>query len=234
MLHRRMRSMRDGPRGSIQSAGARRNSGAPPQAGDRPAASDLEPGRHRRSHRDPAASDPASGACVLASLLRTGSERSTAAALAGRSAGPPREGVRRQGAVYRDAKGATIPSIQNTGGGMVQLKDFVKSTLIQIAQGVAEAQEEAAGLGAFVNPIRLAGTSGRWDRDTANVASTVEFDVAVQATEGTSTKSGIGVAVASLVLGTQVRADESAAATSRIKFSVDILLPPGRNPLPRG
>jgi len=59
------------------------------------------------------------------------------------------------------------------------------------------------------------------------LVQTVEFDVAVTATEGTDTKGGIGVVAGVFALGSQGQSSEEISAVSRIKFSVPITLPYG-------
>ncbi len=116
----------------------------------------------------------------------------------------------------------------------MELKQFVKEALVQVAQGVAEAQKELTGTDAKVNPamrsIALHGEKtlpifGTAEGDGSNPVHLVEFDVAVTAEEGTTTKGGIGVVAGMFTLGSQGQSDKSNAAISRIKFRVPLMLP---------
>jgi hypothetical protein len=120
----------------------------------------------------------------------------------------------------------------------VELKSFVAETLSQIIEGIKEAQQRAQqGAGGVVNP-----PVGRMDRQLlttnraffsqAGLAQFVDFDVAVTATEGTATKGGVGVMVAAITLGTSGQSTAENSATSRVKFSVPIALPPDAKQVP--
>jgi len=76
---------------------------------------------------------------------------------------------------------------------------------------------------ARINPH--ASGSGLRTNIEGNTIQMVEFDVAVQATEGDSTKRGVGVMVAAIGLGAQQQSDEGRSTTSRVKFSVPVVLP---------
>ena len=112
---------------------------------------------------------------------------------------------------------------------MLELKDFVRETLLQIAQGVAEAQRALTGTTAEVNPP----VSRRFDAKTSNYGDSqsgkpifsVEFDVAVTATEGTATKGGIGVVAGVLAVGSQGQSNAANSSVSHIKFMVPMALP---------
>jgi len=110
----------------------------------------------------------------------------------------------------------------------VELKDFVKESLVQIIGGVSEAQKEIAMLGCGeISPA----IGSKW-ADAGQVFSpngmpihNVSFDVAVGAKEKTGTKGTIGVMVSVLKLGAQGESQESSSNDSRIKFTVPITLP---------
>ena len=112
----------------------------------------------------------------------------------------------------------------------MELKTFVAETISQIVEGVAEAQERCKGRGALVNP-RVAGNYVQrdelWAGDGSAPAQFVEFDVALTATEGTGTKGGIGVIVGAFTLGSSGQSQAERSASSRVKFSVPLVLPEG-------
>ena len=86
--------------------------------------------------------------------------------------------------------------------------------------------------GASLNPRQKEWRYGEglyFDKATGAILSTIEFDIAVTANEGTKTKSGIGVAIASVVLGSQAESTKGNNHTSRIKFSLPVVLPSSSN-----
>jgi hypothetical protein len=116
----------------------------------------------------------------------------------------------------------------------MELKDFVAQSLTQIAQGVVEAQDNLAPLGAKANPrMRRLFTQGEKnyasigeaEGDGGNPVLMVSFDVAVTTTEGTKTQGRISVVTGILSLGSAGATDKGNAAASRIAFQVPLLLP---------
>lgn len=98
----------------------------------------------------------------------------------------------------------------------MKLQDFVSETLIEIVNGVKQAQVAVKGSKAEINPSRpIEGVKER----------PIEFDVAVTTIEGTETKGGVGIFVGPVGIGTQGRSDSSSSSVSRIKFSVPVKYP---------
>jgi len=64
-------------------------------------------------------------------------------------------------------------------------------------------------------------------------SSYIEFDVAVTVTEGAERKGGIGVAAGIFAIGGQGKTETQSGTVSRIKFSVPVMLPSGKNLRPR-
>ncbi len=105
----------------------------------------------------------------------------------------------------------------------MQLKEFISQTLAEIVEGVKDAQAktlDSENRGTYVNPF---------DKVT-NVPRSIDFDVAVTATEGTSTKGGIGVFMGAVGLGSQGQSEAHNTSLNRIRFSVSVLLPRGSPP----
>ena len=111
----------------------------------------------------------------------------------------------------------------------MNIEDFVRETLVQITNGVVQAQRQLDKSGALVNPhmrvILKEHSIGQAEMHAGEVVSLVEFDVAVRATEGKETKGGIGVVAGVISLGSAGKSDSSSGSESRIKFSVPLLLP---------
>jgi len=123
----------------------------------------------------------------------------------------------------------------------IQLQDFIRETLVQIANGINEANLTLANTNATVNPPfilsdpknpKLYGYLVDDPEDNAYESTRqhvdlIDFDVAVHASEGKQTKGGIGIAVATIGLGAGGRSDSSVSSESRIKFSIPMVLPHG-------
>jgi hypothetical protein len=106
----------------------------------------------------------------------------------------------------------------------MELKDFVRETLVQIISGVVEAQKTEL---VTDSPAAVA-PAGQGVQDEELLNRLVEFDVAVTTESGSQTKGGIGVFVGPVGLGSQGRSDASEALVNRIRFSIPIYLPAQR------
>jgi hypothetical protein len=106
----------------------------------------------------------------------------------------------------------------------VQLQDFITQSLVQIVQGVEAAADALKDSSAVISPVQRekAPMGG-----TQTLIQKVDFDVAVFVSEGTETKGGIGIAIASITLGSTGKSDTSSSSQSRLRFSVPIMLPDG-------
>jgi len=111
----------------------------------------------------------------------------------------------------------------------VELKQFITETLVQISDGIQEAQKQLKERGseAIVNTnmtetdVGHLVTGGR-----RRPVEHVEFDVAILANEGTETKAGVGITVASLLkLDAGGKSSQTSGRESRIKFKVPISYP---------
>ena len=88
----------------------------------------------------------------------------------------------------------------------MELQDFIKNTLVQIARGIESAATELKGSKAIVNP-RNVGTSSVQDEHIYGYLNTnkkfykvvqkIDFDVAVTAEKSKETKGGMGISVGS-------------------------------------
>lgn len=110
----------------------------------------------------------------------------------------------------------------------MELKDFVKETLLQITQGVKEAQEATAEYGGVINPSSY--NSG----ETYNHATIknkkypiqdVEFEVALTASTEEGNKSGIGVAFGAFAIGGNKNSGEKSVSVTNIKFTIPAVFP---------
>jgi len=121
----------------------------------------------------------------------------------------------------------------------MDLKDFVQSSLSQIAEGIIDANEALSDTDAIVNPTEIIVNSdssqayGRTrspvlQEDPTRVVEKVEFDVAVTVQEGESTNAGIKVSVMSIGIGASGESSSTLGSQSRIKFTIPIVFPSKR------
>jgi hypothetical protein len=108
----------------------------------------------------------------------------------------------------------------------MKLQDFVSGTLKQIVNGVKEAQAEIKEAGAQISPDSHLNYDNKKHLFCAGkLVELVEFDVAVITSETKETKSGLGIFVAGFGVGARGDSGDSSISTSRIKFSVPLVLP---------
>jgi hypothetical protein len=111
----------------------------------------------------------------------------------------------------------------------MELKDFIRTTLREIIDGVAEAQKEARGKGANINPMGVGFTrNSQWNYSTGAEPQAVSFDVALTESKGTGTEGGVGVFLGGIGLGSKGRTEAESVSLTRIQFSVPVILPPGQ------
>ncbi len=116
----------------------------------------------------------------------------------------------------------------------MELKDFVKHTILDIAAGIQEANEAAVaqGIDFKANPkpiyFRSEGNveymPSSTGRDTKQVEM-IKFDVAVTSTGTITGEAGAGINVAGFKVGGAGEVKDENENVSRIKFEVPVLLP---------
>ena len=113
----------------------------------------------------------------------------------------------------------------------MDLKEFVTETLVQIVQGVKDAQTKVSSnsSSSHISPqlstaIGVLERQGRLVAQNGGLVHLVDFDVALTVTEGTGSKGGVGIFVGAIGLGAQNESKASNSSISRIKFQVPITL----------
>ena len=113
----------------------------------------------------------------------------------------------------------------------MELKEFIRETLSQIAAGVEAAQTEVRYAGGFVNPAHRV---GKQEQDKSHFGALtsgqniflVDFDVTVSVIEATETEGRAKLSIAGFVnLGTGGQSNASSTATNRISFKVPLAMP---------
>lgn len=117
----------------------------------------------------------------------------------------------------------------------MELKSFVTQALVEIVEGVQDAQKKLQGTGAKLNPnstLMMRSPENRvvWledGREPSRFGQLVDFDVSVTASERDETQGGLGIKVASLIDLASVsgKSEDQNSVVSRLKFSVPVFLP---------
>ncbi|OBU14501.1 hypothetical protein CTM88_20560 [Photobacterium aquimaris] len=97
--------------------------------------------------------------------------------------------------------------------------------MIQITEGVFDAQKIVQAKGGFVNPAVRQTETGQIMHD-GRVIQSVEFDVAVTVTEGSSCSGGGKLSVATVLkANAETASSEKNSTTSKISFKVPLAVP---------
>ncbi len=110
----------------------------------------------------------------------------------------------------------------------MELKDFVKLTLEQIVEGVAEAQASVSARGGVINPGNMNyHQEGKWNSFDHAMPQQVNFDVGLTSTGKAGSSEGIGVFLGSINLGKRNDSSSENVAVTRVQFTVPLVLPAG-------
>src|SRR5690349_16658267 len=110
----------------------------------------------------------------------------------------------------------------------MELKEFVRETLVQVIAAVSEAQPKGRELGADICPS-FSNIGSKLVSESmyagTEVASMFDFDVAISATD--SKTGGAKLTVVALALGGSLGGDltSETATVSRIRFKIPVFLP---------
>mgnify|MGYP000261649621 CR=1 FL=1 len=120
----------------------------------------------------------------------------------------------------------------------MDLKDFIRESLVQISQGIEEANEALKNSAAEVNPpkfIAHTGESQAYGRVSATadenkpLVHLVDFDVAIQAQQGSEAGGGLKLSIASIGVGADAKTKDSHSTESRLKFGIPMIYPSKKN-----
>jgi hypothetical protein len=113
----------------------------------------------------------------------------------------------------------------------MELKEYIKETLVQISEGIEAAQTEVRDCGGFVNPahrtsVKTSDPSHFGAVENGQNIFLVDFDVSISVIEGSGTDAHAKLKVASLIsLGAGGKSSQSSNSTNRISFKVPLGLP---------
>lgn len=124
----------------------------------------------------------------------------------------------------------------------MDLKEFVKESIVQISKGIEEANSELKDSDAMVNPIYVQMHSkdaqgyGRtkernpdFTNPDAKLIQKVDFDVALSVEAGEQGSAGAKLSIASIGIGAEGKIESSNRSESRIKFSIPVVFPGFKN-----
>ena len=114
----------------------------------------------------------------------------------------------------------------------MELSEFIHASLVQIAKGIEDANNDLDQSSAIVNPREISNIEkdqrmGFYETEEGKFVpvNKITFDVAVTASEGTQTKGGLGVVIGAVTLGSQGQSDNKNSSASRLSFSIPMVLP---------
>ncbi len=115
----------------------------------------------------------------------------------------------------------------------MELKDFIKTTISQIADAVEELNDEYKDKGMIVNPRTFYPIEQLSQVRSGNLYSTiinVDFDLDLVVENSNKKGGNIGVFAGALKMGGSLGNNESSKSANRLKFSVPIMLHTPRPP----
>lgn len=114
----------------------------------------------------------------------------------------------------------------------MELKDFVKATLTQIAEGVQDAQKEVDS-DMLINPDGLA-SNQKGDKylrtDGWRYVQEIEINVGITEIEKEGEKAGIGIVTGFISGGAQGSSDSTNQVVSSVRFKIPVALPSTKTP----
>ena len=117
----------------------------------------------------------------------------------------------------------------------MDLREFVETSLVQIIEGVRNAQVTANTHAAVVSPgsttyVESGGKLGVYGRSSPVPTTMVSFDVAVTADKSGQAGGKVNLMVAGVGLGVESGGHSGTQTVSRIQFTIAIILPSQSTP----
>jgi hypothetical protein len=121
----------------------------------------------------------------------------------------------------------------------MELKEFIKASLVQINEAIQESNDQLRDLKicGIVNPVGVqinsensqvyGRQSNRQEHLDRKVVHKIDFDVAVHAQEDTTTGGNAKISIASIGFGGNAERTQSGKSESRLKFSIPVIYPQG-------
>ena len=120
----------------------------------------------------------------------------------------------------------------------MELKEFVAQSIIQITEGITNAQESTKHKGAMINPpLCMSGQAGdkylsvNMGNKRNFIPQTITFDVLVNVESIDSSDGKAKISIVSFSAGGGVSSEQKNGTSSRITFSVPVCWPPAYEPI---
>ena len=109
----------------------------------------------------------------------------------------------------------------------MELQEFIKNTIVQITNGVIEAQSELKDSGCLINPEGFSMSGGQIKKGYKNEYRSVQkikMNVELTVTENSGSKSGIGVAK---IIRAGIDSEESSSNnhSTSVEFEIPVAFP---------
>lgn len=109
----------------------------------------------------------------------------------------------------------------------MNVKDFIENALVQIVEGVNNANTAIKNSGAMISSkdVRPLRDGTTYNTTTGNLVNLVEFDIAVTVNETDKSDGNAGIKVVGLSIGGGLQKENTNQTVSKIKFSVPLTFP---------
>lgn len=111
----------------------------------------------------------------------------------------------------------------------MDLKDFVSETIVQISQGLIEAQEKAKDLGTVINPPLFTKPDDIIVKDnygnTDQAAQFIDFDICLTVENANNSEAKGKISIFSCSLGGGESSSVNIGNMNRIKFTIPVVFP---------
>lgn len=116
----------------------------------------------------------------------------------------------------------------------MELKEFIKETLIQISEGIIESQKNLSEKGAVIVPkYSVKGTDFHFvdeNNSTRQQVNDVNFKVGIKVENISGEKAGIAVITGLFSAAGQASSENVNQSISSIEFTIPVIYPSGNNP----
>lgn len=110
----------------------------------------------------------------------------------------------------------------------MELKEFIKETLIQLTEGVKEAQKECLKSDGLINPllkVPISNSDSFEFKDKHYPSTEVKFKVGLTESTKDINKVGVGVFLSAISLGGESKGEIGIQSITSIEFSINTVMP---------
>lgn len=108
----------------------------------------------------------------------------------------------------------------------MELKNFIKDVIVEVFEGVKEAQSTIKEDGSVINPYDWYNPNFQKEDAFAVLEKThIEFEVAITVSDSTESKGRIGIYIGNMGVGAQGKNSSGNESISKIKFSIPVKYP---------